>query len=107
MSFGQALIIYFIVPLLNLLVLVVFINVIMSWLVAFNVVNLRNQFVNTVWRITSAITEPILAPIRRILPPLGGIDLSPIILLLVIFFVREWVILGQICPLLGPEIYCR
>lgn len=101
MSFGQALIIYFIVPLLNLLVLVVFINVIMSWLVAFNVVNPRNQFVNTVWRITSAITEPILSPIRRILPPLGGIDLSPIILLLVIFFVREWVILGQLYPLLG------
>lgn len=101
MSFGQALIIYFIVPLLNLLVLVVFINVIMSWLVAFNVVNPRNQFVNTVWRITNAITEPILAPIRRILPPLGGIDLSPIILLLVIFFVREWVILGQLYPMLG------
>lgn len=101
MSFGQALIIYFIVPLLNLLVLVVFINVIMSWLVAFNVVNPRNQFVNTVWRITSAITEPILSPIRRILPPLGGIDLSPIILLLVIFFVREWVILGQLYPMLG------
>ncbi len=101
MSLGQALIIYFIVPLLNLLVLVVFINVIMSWLVAFNVVNPRNQFVNTVWRITNAITEPILSPIRRVLPPLGGIDLSPIILLLVIFFVREWVILGQLYPLLG------
>lgn len=101
MSLGQALIIYFIVPLLNLLVLVVFINVVMSWLVAFNVVNPRNQFVNTVWRITNAITEPILSPIRRVLPPLGGIDLSPIILLLVIFFVREWVILGQLYPLLG------
>lgn len=101
MSFGQALIVYFIIPLLNLLVLVVFINVIMSWLVAFNVVNPRNQFVNTVWRITSAITEPLLSPIRRILPPLGGIDLSPIILLLLIFFIREWVIMGQLFPLLG------
>lgn len=101
MSFGQALVVYFIIPLLNLLVLVVFINVIMSWLVAFNVVNPRNQFVNTVWRITSAITEPLLSPIRRILPPLGGIDLSPIILLLLIFFIREWVIMGQLFPLLG------
>lgn len=97
MSFGQALIVYFI----NLLVLVVFINVIMSWLVAFNVVNPRNQFVNTIWRVTSAITEPLLSPIRRILPPLGGIDLSPIILLLLIFFIREWVIMGQLFPLLG------
>ncbi|MGY6532793.1 YggT family protein [Glycocaulis sp.] len=101
MSFGQALIVYFIIPILNLLVLVVFINVIMSWLVAFNVVNPRNQFVNTVWRLTSAITEPLLSPIRRILPPLGGIDLSPIILLLLIFFIREWVIMGQLFPLLG------
>lgn len=101
MSFGQALIVYFIIPILNLLVLVVFINVIMSWLVAFNVVNPRNQFVNTIWRVTSAITEPLLSPIRRILPPLGGIDLSPIILLLLIFFVREWVIMGQLFPLLG------
>lgn len=101
MSFGQALIVYFIIPILNLLVLVVFINVIMSWLVAFNVVNPRNQFVNTIWRVTSAITEPLLSPIRRILPPLGGIDLSPIILLLLIFFIREWVIMGQLFPLLG------
>ncbi|MFN3836052.1 MAG: YggT family protein [Glycocaulis sp.] len=101
MSFGQALIVYFIIPILNLLVLIVFINVIMSWLVAFNVINPRNQFVNTIWRVTSALTEPLLSPIRRILPPLGGIDLSPIILLLLIFFVREWVIMGQLFPLLG------
>lgn len=101
MTFGQALIIYFIIPVLNILVLLIFVNVVLSWLVAFNVVNPRNQFVNTIWRVTSGLTEPVLAPIRRVLPPLGGIDLSPLVLLLVIFFVREWVIMGQIFPLLG------
>lgn len=107
MTFGQALIIYFLIPVLNILVLLIFVNVVLSWLVSFNVVNPRNQFVNTIWRATNALTEPVLSPIRRLLPPLGGIDLSPLVLLLLIFFVREWIILGQICPLLGPEIYCR
>lgn len=101
MTFGQALIIYFIIPVLNILVLLIFVNVVLSWLVAFNVVNPRNQFVNTIWRVTSSLTEPVLAPIRRVLPPLGGIDLSPLVLLLLIFFVREWVIMGQLFPLLG------
>ncbi|WP_429911886.1 YggT family protein [Glycocaulis sp.] len=101
MTFGQALIIYFIIPVLNILVLLIFVNVVLSWLVAFNVVNPQNQFVNTIWRATSALTEPVLGPIRRILPPLGGIDLSPLVLLLIIFFVREWVIMGQIFPALG------
>ncbi|KPP81939.1 MAG: YggT family protein [Oceanicaulis sp. HLUCCA04] len=101
MTFGQALIIYFIIPVLNILVLLIFVNVVLSWLVAFNVVNPHNQFVNTIWRATNALTEPVLSPIRRILPPLGGIDLSPLVLLLIIFFVREWVIMGQIFPLLG------
>jgi YggT family protein len=101
MTFGQALIIYFIIPVLNILVLLIFVNVVLSWLVAFNVVNPQNQFVNTIWRATNALTEPVLAPIRRILPPLGGIDLSPLVLLLIIFFVREWVIMGQIFPRLG------
>ncbi|MGP1274501.1 MAG: YggT family protein [Caulobacterales bacterium] len=101
MSFGQALIVYFVIPVLNILVLLIFVNVVLSWLVAFNVVNPRNQFVNAIWRATNALTEPVLAPIRRILPPLGGIDLSPLVLLLIIFFVREWVIMGQLFPLLG------
>lgn len=101
MTFGQALIIYFIIPVLNILVLLIFVNVVLSWLVAFNVVNPHNQFVNAIWRATNALTEPVLSPIRRILPPLGGIDLSPLVLLLIIFFVKEWVIMGQIFPLLG------
>ena len=86
---------------LQLLVYVIFVGVILSWLISFNVVNPNNQLVSTIWRLTGTITEPLLRPIRNILPPLGGLDLSPLVLLLVIMFVRNWLILGQIFPRLG------
>ncbi len=62
---------------------------IFSWLHAFNVVNPRNQFVGMVGTMLYRVTEPALRPIRRFLPDLGGIDISPIILLLIIFFIRQ------------------
>lgn len=65
---------------------------IFSWLYAFNVVNPRNQLVGTVGNFLFRITEPALRPIRRFLPDLGGIDISPIILLLIIFFIRQFLI---------------
>ena len=64
-------------------------SAIMSWLVAFGVVNTRNQFVRTVVDLLYRLTEPVLRPIRRVMPNLGGVDLSPIILLLALFFVRS------------------
>jgi YggT family protein len=63
-------------------------QVILSWLVAFNVVNTRNTFVNAVGRFLYQITEPALRPIRRIIPSFGGIDLSPLVLALLLGFVR-------------------
>ena len=71
---------------------------IFSWLFAFNVVNQRNQFVGTVGTFLFRITEPALRPIRRLLPDLGGIDISPIILLLIIFFLRQF-LLTSVAPL--------
>lgn len=62
---------------------------ILSWLVAFNVVNARNDVVRAVWDFLYRVTEPALRPIRRVLPNLGGIDVSPIILLLGIFFLQR------------------
>ena len=62
---------------------------ILSWLVAFNVVNTRNQFVAAVAEFLYRITEPLLAPIRNFLPSLGGLDISPIILILVIMFIER------------------
>jgi YggT family protein len=62
---------------------------ILSWLVAFNVVSARNDVVRAIWDFLYRVTEPALRPIRRILPNLGGIDVSPIILLLGIFFLQR------------------
>jgi YggT family protein len=67
-------------------------SAILSWLVAFNVVNTRNDVVRAIWNFLDAITEPALRPIRNLLPNLGGIDVSPIILLLLIFFIRQVII---------------
>ena len=78
--------------------LVVFISVIMSWLISFNVINRHNQFVDMVWRTVCSLTEPALRPIRNTLPSLGGIDISPLVLLLAIFFFRQmnWWIAARI-----------
>ncbi|BCM22345.1 YggT family protein [Mesorhizobium sp. J8] len=67
-------------------------SAIFSWLYAFNVVNSRNQFVSSVGNMLYRLTEPALRPIRRFMPDLGGIDISPIILLLIIFFIRQFLI---------------
>lgn len=65
-------------------------SAIFSWLYAFNVINGRNQFVNMVGNFLTNITEPVLGPIRRVLPSMGGVDISPIIVLLIIFFLRNF-----------------
>ena len=71
---------------------IIILSAIFSWLYAFNVVNPRNQFVGTVGNMLLRLTEPALRPIRRFMPDLGGIDISPIILLLIIFFVRQFLL---------------
>ena len=73
-------------------------SAIFSWLYAFNVVNSRNQFVGTIGSFLFRVTEPALRPIRRLLPDLGGIDISPIILLLILYFLREF-LLTSVAPL--------
>ena len=62
---------------------------ILSWLVAFGIVNRYNRVVTTIGDFLWRVTEPLLRPIRRILPDLGGIDISPIILILVLWFLRD------------------
>jgi len=70
---------------------------ILSWLMAFNVVNARNPVVATIGQFLYAITEPALRPIRSRLPNLGGIDISPVVLILIIIFIR-YVIALYILP---------
>ena len=74
---------------LNIVWWIFLIMIIMSWLISFNVINTRNQFVNSVWRVLNQITEPILKPLRRVIPPMGGLDLSPLIVFVVIFFLQN------------------
>jgi YggT family protein len=74
---------------INIYTWVVIASAIMSWLVAFGVINVRNQFIRMVVDLLYRLTEPVLRPIRRFLPNLGGVDISPVILLLALFFVRS------------------
>jgi YggT family protein len=78
--------------LLNFVVFTIFASAILSWLVAFDVINLRNGFVYQVVRFLEAVTRPILAPVRRIIPPLGGVDISPLIVILVIMGALRYLI---------------
>lgn len=76
---------------------VVLATIILSWLIAFNVINTRNQVVDAIWRALLALTEPVLRPIRRMLPKLQGIDISPIVLFIAIFAIQQ-VIVRYIYP---------
>ena len=72
---------------------------VLSWLIAFNVVNIHNDLVRMLWNGLNALTEPALRPIRRFLPNLGGLDISPIVLLFIIFFIQR-VIAYNVAPAL-------
>jgi YggT family protein len=74
---------------LNLYKLIIIVAAVMSWLIAFNVVNSRNEVVRTIWSALVAMTEPALRPIRRFLPNTGGLDISPIVLFLIILLIEE------------------
>lgn len=77
---------------LRLYTYVIIIVAIMSWLIAFNVINLYNSFVRAIWDGLNAITEPVLRPIRNALPNLNGLDLSPLVLLLLIFLLQDIIV---------------
>lgn len=74
---------------LNLYTWIIIASAILSWLVAFNVLNTQNQLVYMIMDFLHRLTEPALRPIRRIMPDLGGVDISPVILILFLFFVED------------------
>ena len=74
---------------INIFIWLLIANAILSWLVAFNVVNTSNQFVSTVGNFLYRITEPPLRPIRKVIPTMGGLDVSPVILILLLIFLRN------------------
>ena len=77
---------------INLYIWIIIASAIMSWLIAFNVINPYNQFVRSLWMGFNALTEPALRPIRRFLPDLGGVDISPMVLILICFFIQSVVL---------------
>jgi len=85
--------------LLSLLYWAIIISAIMSWLIAFDIINLRNRFIYNVHRFLDAVTRPVLAPFQRIIPTLGGVDISPIIVLLIIVGVQRYLVPMAFAPL--------
>lgn len=79
-------------PILNIFMLILIIGIILSWLINFRIVNPYNPIVGSLWRMTTTLTEPVLRPIRNILPNLGGLDFSPLIVILLIGFLQQYVL---------------
>ncbi|MBD1148360.1 YggT family protein [Pelagibacterales bacterium SAG-MED30] len=79
---------YLVLQILKLYSYVVIANVIVSWLIAFNILNTQNRFVYSILEFSYRLTDPILNKIRRYLPNLGSLDISPIVLLLLIWFIE-------------------
>ena len=92
-------VIWLILTLLNLYFWVILITVIMSWLIGFNVINGSNPYVRQISYALHRLTEPLLGPIRRFLPDLGGIDISPIILIFALMFLEK-ALIWWVFPLL-------
>ncbi|MCB1521680.1 MAG: YggT family protein [Hyphomicrobiaceae bacterium] len=82
----------FISQLITAYIFIIIASVIMSWLIGFGIINPYNQIARTIWNFLQAVTEPALRPIRRMLPDFGGIDLSPIVLLLLLQFIQQVVL---------------
>ena len=86
--------------LLNVIWWIIVIQAILSWLIAFNVINTQSDAVRTIWEALRRITEPLYRPIRRILPDFGALDLSPLVVLLILY-----ILMNIIIPNLAMQLY--
>lgn len=78
--------------LLNVVWWIIVVQAILSWLIAFNVINTHSEFVRSVWNALQRMTEPMYRPIRRILPDFGALDLSPLVVLLILYILSNIVL---------------
>ena len=76
---------------IGIFLLVLFITIVLSWLIQFNVINKHNQFVSTVYGICLRLTEPVLQPVRSVVPSFGGLDISPIIVFVLLQAVNIYI----------------
>jgi YggT family protein len=86
--------------LIELLIWVIIISAVMSWLIVFNVINDRNPMVRQVERFFWAVTRPVLWPLRRVIPPLGNVDITPIIAILILSAARTYLVPWVFGPLI-------
>jgi YggT family protein len=77
---------------LGLYLTVIIVGAVMSWLVAFDIINLRNKLVSTIYDLCERLTNPVLAPIRKVIPNLGGVDLSPVVLIIGLQFLQRFAV---------------
>jgi len=82
------------ITILDLYFYVIIAAVIASWLVGFGIINSYNPIARSILRALYSLTEPVFAPVRRIIPAVGGLDLSPLIVLLLLSFLRNWLAIG-------------
>ncbi|MBL9069618.1 MAG: YggT family protein [Sphingopyxis sp.] len=75
--------------LLNILWWIIIVQAVMSWLIAFNVINTHNDFVGQLWYVLDRITEPLYRPFRRIMPDFGGLDLTPMVVLILLIIMQQ------------------
>ena len=92
MNILQSLLVYFVSPLLGLLIFVMFAYMIFSWLIAFNVVNLRNPAMAQIHTIVNNIAEPIIRPFRRVIPPMGGLDLAFLAAIMLLYWLKGFMV---------------
>jgi len=91
--------IQFIVMVVDLYIWVIIASAVLSWLIAFGVINTSNRFVYTLGDMLHRLTEPALRPLRQIIPNLGGIDFTPIVLILGMIFIKNVLLIGWIAPM--------
>jgi YggT family protein len=91
---------YIVDALLGLVILALVVNAILSWLIAFDVVNMRNRFIYQFTRFLDAVTQPILRPVQKIIPPFGGVDISPIVVIIVLVGVQRFILPLIFAPLI-------
>jgi len=91
--------------LLTLLQWAIIISAILSWLFAFDVINHRNRFVSQLSYFLDRVTDPVLSPLRRVIPPLGGIDITPIIVLILIIGIKSYLLPASEAALLSLLAY--
>ena len=91
------------IVIIDLIKWVIIISVIVSWLVAFGIINTHNEFTRAIMQFLHAVTEPMLRPIRNFVPPFSGVDLSPLILIIFLIFLQWVVIRGWLIPFFASQ----